>query len=57
MAGSIETVQGTVAVRYLNDGEKVKFEITVPKNTKAIFRYKNKELILTHGENKFEKEL
>ncbi len=57
MSGSIETVQGTVAVSYINDGENVHFEIAIPQNTKAIFRYKNEELALTHGVNKFEIEL
>lgn len=54
MSGSIETVQGTVAVSYKNDKDKVSFEITIPENTKAVFRYKNKKIALTQGENKFE---
>ncbi len=57
MSGSIETVQGTVAVCYKNNNEKVIFEITTPENTNAIFRYKNKEFALTQGKNKFEIEL
>lgn len=54
MSGSIETTQGTVAVSYINNDEKVNFTVTIPENTKATFRYKNKELALTQGENKFE---
>ena len=54
MSGSIETTQGTVAVSYINNDEKVNFTVTIPENTKATFRYKNKKLALTQGENKFE---
>ena len=54
MSGSIETVQGIVALSYKNNGEKASFTVTIPENTKATFRYKNKELALTQGENKFE---
>ena len=53
MSGSIETIQGVVAVNYKNNDGKVHFEITIPENTKAIFRYKNEEIALTQGENKF----
>ena len=54
MCGSIETIQGVVAVRYKNNDGKVDFEIKIPENTKAIFHYKNKEIALTQGDNKFE---
>ena len=54
MSGSIETVQGVVAVSYENKDGNVIFKITIPENTKAVFRYKNKEIALTQGENKFE---
>ncbi len=57
MSGSIETVQGTVAVSYKNNNGKLNFEITIPENTKAIFRYKNEEIALAQGENKIEIEL
>ena len=57
MSGSIETIQGVVAVSYKNNDEKVNFEITIPQNTKAVFRYKNKEITLTQGDNKFEMSL
>jgi len=44
-------------VCYTNDGESLHFKITIPENTKAIFKYKNKELALTRGENSFKTEL
>lgn len=53
MSGSIETIQGTVAVSYKINNEKVNFEITIPENTKSVFRYKNKKFALTQGENNF----
>ena len=54
MSGSIETVQGTVAVSYQNNNGKVTFEITIPENTNAFFRYKNKGIALIQGVNEFE---
>lgn len=54
MSGSIETVQGSVSVSYKNNDGKVSFEITIPENTKAIFRYKNKGIALIQGVNEFE---
>ncbi len=53
MSGSIETVQGIVAVAYENKDNKAEFKITIPENTKAIFRYNNEEIALTQGENNF----
>ena len=52
MSGSIETVQGVVAVSYKNNDGKVDFEITIPESTRAVFRYKGTDTPLSHGENK-----
>ena len=57
MSGSIEILQGTVAVSYNNNNGKVNFEITIPENTKAVFNYKNEEIALTQGTNNFEIDL
>ncbi len=54
MSGSITTPNGIVAVSYNNIDGKVSFKIAIPENTKAFFRYKNKEIALTQGENNFE---
>ncbi len=53
MSGSIETVQGIVAVSYKNNDGKASFEITIPENTKSVFKYKNEEIALTQGKNNF----
>ncbi len=54
MSGSIKTPQGIVAVSYENKDGNVSFKVTIPENTKAIFRYKNEEFPLCQGENQFE---
>ncbi len=53
ISGSITTPNGIVAVSYKNNDGKESFEITIPENTKAVFRYKNKEIALTQGGNNF----
>lgn len=54
MSGSITTPQGIVEVKYERNSGNISFEITIPDNTNAIFRYKNKEYALSRGKNKFE---
>ena len=51
MEGSIETPSGKCAVSYRHETDGVHFTITVPEETKAIFRYKDREIELTLGEN------
>ena len=51
MSGSIETVNGKVAVSYKKDADTVCFSITIPKGTKAVFRYENNETVLCEGVN------
>ncbi len=53
MCGSITTPQGVVGVSYINKNGKTDFTITIPENTQALFRYKNKEYTLSQGENLF----
>lgn len=51
MSGTLETVNGTVAVSYKKEEDTVLFSITVPKGTKAIFKYEDKETVLCEGIN------
>jgi alpha-L-rhamnosidase len=51
MSGSMQIPGGTVRVAYRKEGSKVCFEIVIPSNTEAIFRYEEKELILNEGIN------
>ena len=54
MTGSIKTPAGTVAVSYENNCGTVKFRISVPNSTKAVFRCSGKEINLSQGLNEFE---
>ncbi len=54
MSGSMKTPAGVVAVSYENNSGKVKFNISIPYGVKAVFRFVDKELDLSQGENKFE---
>ena len=54
MSGSITTPNGVVAVSYVNDNGRVKFNISVPENTEAVFRYKDTNTKLIQDENEFE---
>ena len=47
MEGSIETLNGRCAVSYRHETDGVHFTITVPEETQAIFRYKDREIELT----------
>lgn len=57
MSGSMKIPSGTVSVSYENKSGAVKFVVTIPDGVKAVFRYKNKELILSQGKNEFGIEL
>ena len=54
MSGSLKTPSGIVSVSYINDSIRTKFEIHIPKNTKATFLYSGQEFELVQGENAFE---
>ncbi len=54
MSGSITTPNGVVAVSYENKNGNVKFNVTIPKNTEAVFIYKEEHKKLVQGENEFE---
>lgn len=54
MCGSITTPNGVVAVGYSNSNGTVKFNVTVPRNTKAVFVFDEKEYELSVGENEIE---
>ena len=51
MSGSIERVNGTVAVSYKKEAETVCFSITIPQGTKAIFKFNDTETVLNEGIN------
>ncbi len=53
MKGSITTPNGVVAVSYRNEKGNVKFNISIPENTKATFFFAEKKHILCVGENEF----
>ncbi len=54
MKGSMKTPAGNVAVSYENNSGKVKFSISIPEGTKAVFRFGDKDFELSQGENGFE---
>jgi len=54
VSGKITTPNGEIKVSYKKAGGKIKFEITIPKNTKAVFRYNEIDRSLKVGENVFE---
>lgn len=51
MSGSIETVNGKVAVSYQKEAETVCFSVTIPQGTKAIFKFNDTETVLHEGIN------
>ncbi len=51
MKGSIETPYGKVSVSYLNNTDSVCFNIVIPSETKAVFKFANEEIALSQGEN------
>lgn len=54
MSGSMKITSGIVAVKYENNSGNVRFSISVPEGTKAVFAYSDKTLDLSEGENEFE---
>ena len=54
MSGSMKTPSGVVAVSYQNNSGEVKFNISIPDGVNAVFRYLDKEIRLSKGENEFE---
>ena len=51
MKGSITAPNGVVAVSYVNENGKTEFNISIPENTEAVFRYKGTSTKLIQGEN------
>ena len=51
MSGSISTKNGRVSVAYQRGENGLAFKIVIPKGTKAVFRYADKEILLCEGEN------
>ena len=54
MSGSMKTASGIVAVKYENKSGNVRFRISIPVGTKAIFVCSDKSFDLSEGENEFE---
>ncbi len=54
MRGSITTPNGIVEVCYENKSDNVKFIISIPEKTTAVFRFAGKEFTLSHGKNEFD---
>ncbi len=54
MSGSIKTPAGIITVSYENKSGTASFQVTIPPETKAIFRYANGEFNLSQGGNRFE---
>ena len=51
LEGSMKTPNGTVFVSYKINNGVLDAKTKVPKNTKAVFKYKDREYTLTEGEN------
>ena len=51
MSGSITTPQGVIAVSYKKENGNVAFEITVPEDTEAVFKFEGEETVLENGKN------
>lgn len=49
-----DSIYGTVASSWEKDGDKIKFNVTIPSNTKAEFVYKDTKLTLEPGTHSFE---
>ena len=54
MSGSMKTPAGDVTVSHKNKSGNIIFEISIPRNTTAKFLYKDKEISLSQGTNRFE---
>ena len=53
MQGGMQVPHGRVEVGYRKEGEQVRFEISIPADTKAVFRYADAEYPLCEGINRF----
>ena len=53
MSGIMKTPNGTVAVGYVKENGRIRFKITIPTGTEAIFRYAGQEYSPETGENEF----
>ena len=51
LSGSMQTPNGTVSVSYTAEHGKLTANVTIPQNTKAVFRYNGHDYPLTEGEN------
>lgn len=51
MSGSMSTLNGTVAVHYEKESDRVNFKIKIPPQTEAVLRYANQDFVLAEGEN------
>jgi len=51
MSGSINTPNGRISVGYKKQGDKIHFNIDIPKNTTATFIYDDKKFLLCQGLN------
>lgn len=54
MSGSMKITSGIVAVKYENNSGNVRFSISIPEGTKAVFVCSDKKINLSEGENEFE---
>ena len=54
MKGSITTPNGIVAVSYEKKENNINFQIDIPENTQAIFRWSGNEAALSAGRNEFD---
>lgn len=51
MSGSIDTKNGKIAVAYQKENGGIRFNVKIPKNVKATFKYLETDKALTCGEN------
>ena len=54
MSGSMKITSGVVAVKYENNSGNVRFSISIPEGSQAVFVCSDKKLNLSEGENEFE---
>lgn len=53
LSGSMTVVNGVVSVSYIKQNGKIEFNIVIPENTEAVFRFNGGEYELKNGENVF----
>lgn len=54
MRGSMKIPNGTLAVSYRKENSKIHFEITIPSNVEAVFKYGGGGFLLNEGTNVFD---